>query len=665
MGKVVATFFFFVVSTWSLLTAVPDPLSLSPGWYEDWVSDTSLSDEAELLAAELTSLQEELNPQSQALLVLQVKQTKQALDKLVKLAEASPSYKVVQPLYLETYSLSDLLLTRSRLRNVNNFLQTLDLQLDKLHKTQSNLRERLDFLLLEYNTQPQASVERLQLGLTILETRFSLEGTKKQQILLQKQRSAAEENLIKLDAEQQLAKKRLHTDETMLNDVNDRLALLKEKEIETTQQLLETDKELPLLNRQIQLQILRGRQLLEKIKRAFVINIDPKKAEGFLRSLQQIYHSLGDFHDNAQTYATQLGSLSEEQLLLIQSVNEKLDFLEKQKEDTELALELLQEHTNALLPGNKRWLASFVRPMRDFVTEVSNLLFLPLFRVNEQAITLWVLLRAIVIVCSSIVIGRMLLRWLKTIRRLRQGIGRDNLYIISRIAYYAIQFAGILIAFYSLGFSMTNFLIIGGALGVGIGLGLQAIVNNFFSGLVVLFSKILKLGDVVETKDGLKGVVRAINMQNIHIHTFDGKDIVLPNADLVTKRLVNWTMADPYVRLHIPFDVAYGSDQEKVDKIVTALASKIEYSITNPQLSPPPKVWLKELGASAIHLELAVWVNVRQFSSRGDMRTEYLRAIEKELLTNDIEIPNPQNDIHIRTFPSVTVDGPISVQQDA
>jgi potassium efflux system protein len=135
---------------------------------------------------------------------------------------------------------------------------------------------------------------------------------------------------------------------------------------------------------------------------------------------------------------------------------------------------------------------------------------------------------------------------------------------IVRLMHYALVLVGFLIALSALGFELKNVTIIGGALGVGIGFGMQAIVNNFVSGLILLFERPIKVGDVIQLSDGQQGRVLNLGLRATTVQTFDRAEIVVPNADLIANQVTNWTLGDRSMRLTIPVGVAYGSDVETV-----------------------------------------------------------------------------------------------------
>ncbi len=205
-----------------------------------------------------------------------------------------------------------------------------------------------------------------------------------------------------------------------------------------------------------------------------------------------------------------------------------------------------------------------------------------------------------------------------------------------------------MIALGSIGLSFTNIAIIAGALSVGIGFGLQSIVNNFVSGLIILFERTLRVGDYIELDTGLTGTVKAINVRSTLINTNDNIDIVVPNSEFVSTKLTNWTLGEHILRVRIPFGVAYGSDKEVVRKAAIEACEDVPYTLTHLR-GREPDVWLVEYGDNSLNFLLLVWVNRQGARRPTRTRAAYLWALEDKLTEYGIEIPFPQRDLHLRS----------------
>lgn len=211
-------------------------------------------------------------------------------------------------------------------------------------------------------------------------------------------------------------------------------------------------------------------------------------------------------------------------------------------------------------------------------------------------------------------------------------------------------YAGVLIAalaaISSAGFDLTNLAIIAGALSVGIGFGLQTIANNFISGLILLIERPFQVGDWIVTGEN-EGFVRNIKVRATEIQTFDNAIVIVPNSDLVTGRVTNWTHRDISGRIIIPVGVAYGSDPEVVRRLLLEVAEEYPLVLAHPE----PFVLFNSFGESSLDFELRVIL--RDVTKRFQARSDLHFAIEKKLRDNGIQIPFPQRDVHVKGFDKV------------
>jgi small-conductance mechanosensitive channel len=206
------------------------------------------------------------------------------------------------------------------------------------------------------------------------------------------------------------------------------------------------------------------------------------------------------------------------------------------------------------------------------------------------------------------------------------------------------------VALLALGFEFTKLTIILSALGVGIGFGLQGIVNNFVSGLILLFERPVRVGDFIEL-DGKWAEIKNIGLRATTVQTFDQADVIIPNADLVSNQVINWTLSNRRVRLIISVGVAYGSDIELVMKTLVACARE------NSGIAgePTPQVLFQSFGESSLDFELRVWVPNAE--DRLTVKSELNQEIERKFRGAKIEIAFPQRDLHLRN-----VNEPITLQ---
>jgi small-conductance mechanosensitive channel len=209
--------------------------------------------------------------------------------------------------------------------------------------------------------------------------------------------------------------------------------------------------------------------------------------------------------------------------------------------------------------------------------------------------------------------------------------------------------AGLLLAFDAAGIPIGKFGVFAGALGVGLGFGLQAIFNNFISGLILLFDRSLKVGDFVELEGDIRGTVRAIDIRSTRVTTNDSIDILVPNSEFMTKRVINWTYGSVNRRIRVPFAVAYGTDKELVKKAALEAAARVPFTLATIG-DRSPQVWLVDFADSAVNYLLVVWLNESASRRNTAVMAAYLWELDTALKAHGIEIPFPQRDLRIRSL---------------
>jgi small-conductance mechanosensitive channel len=215
----------------------------------------------------------------------------------------------------------------------------------------------------------------------------------------------------------------------------------------------------------------------------------------------------------------------------------------------------------------------------------------------------------LVLAAASFVYGSFLISWafqkLFVDQVLTKGHVDTGLRVsIAGLIHYVLVTVGFLLALLALGFDLTSLTIIVSSLGIGIGFGLRSIVNDFISGLILLFERPVKVGDYIDIGGGW-AVVKRIGIRSTTVQTFDQADVIVPNGDLITKQVTNWTHSDRSVRLIIPVRVAYGSD------VPLVIETLINCATANAKVAktPEPQVLFMHFGESSLDFELRVWVS--------------------------------------------------------
>jgi potassium efflux system protein len=270
---------------------------------------------------------------------------------------------------------------------------------------------------------------------------------------------------------------------------------------------------------------------------------------------------------------------------------------------------------------------------------------------ESVAVSLWNLLLAVAVVMLMLVAVRNLPGLLEITILQPLALEPGNRYAVSMISRYSIVAAGFFIALNLLGLSWGDVQWLVAAMGVGLGFGLKEIFANFFSGLIILFERPIRIGDTV-TIDGLSGTVTKIRIRATTVTDFDNKEQVIPNQNFLTNPLINWTLSDPVTRVVFNVGIAYGSDTEKALEIMTSVVK------AHPEVleEPRPTVFFIGFGDSSLDFEVRVFV--RERLRRMPLKHDLHMALNQALSEAGIEIPFPQRDLHLRSVaPGVDLKG--------
>jgi len=225
--------------------------------------------------------------------------------------------------------------------------------------------------------------------------------------------------------------------------------------------------------------------------------------------------------------------------------------------------------------------------------------------------------------------------------QLRRGVGNA----VATLLHYIVLLLGFILALSAAGMDFTRVALFAGAFSVGIGFGLQSVVNNFVSGLILLFERPIQIGDMVEVGT-LRGEVRRIGARSSTVRTFDGAEVIVPNANLISEPVVNWTLSDRRRRLDLSVGVAYGTDPEAVLELLQGVAEANSAVLETPKA----EALFLEFGDSSLNFRLRVWIP--RFEEGFTIRSQLTVAINAALRDAGIQIPFPQRDLHLRSVES-------------
>lgn len=274
---------------------------------------------------------------------------------------------------------------------------------------------------------------------------------------------------------------------------------------------------------------------------------------------------------------------------------------------------------------------------------ISGVLEFSLFTIGQKSITVGTALQILIFCFALIYFSKKLKNWIVRVLLAKRDVEHGQSQSIANIVHYSVLLLGLAIIVQTAGIDLSTISFLAGALGIGIGFGLQNIASNIVSGVILLIEKPIKVGDRVEI-EGTIGDIKTIGLRATEIVTLPNIAIIVPNSDFINNRVTNWSHADTLVRYEIPVGVSYDEDPEQISELLKKVAHE------HPQVvaSPPPDVLFEEFGDSSLNFVLRVWMNTLVKPPRV-LRSELNFAISKIFRENGVVIPFPQRDIHFRS----------------
>ncbi|HEV8718764.1 MAG TPA: mechanosensitive ion channel domain-containing protein [Candidatus Binatia bacterium] len=262
--------------------------------------------------------------------------------------------------------------------------------------------------------------------------------------------------------------------------------------------------------------------------------------------------------------------------------------------------------------------------------------------IGSQRITIGLVLMAVGSLGVSYLASWMLQKLLTENVLARRNVETGVSLSVTRLVHYALVSIGFAIALVVLGVDLTKMTLLLSALGVGIGFGLQTIVNNFVCGLILLFERPLRVGDTIEL-GGQWAKIAKIGLRSTMVRTLDEADVIVPNTDLIANQVTNWTLTDRHAERTIAVGVAYGSD------VALVMQTLKECALAHPGVmkSPEPGILFRSFGDSALNFELRAWI--ADVDNRLQIESELHQEIDRQFRQAGIEIPFPQRDLHLRS----------------
>jgi small-conductance mechanosensitive channel len=267
----------------------------------------------------------------------------------------------------------------------------------------------------------------------------------------------------------------------------------------------------------------------------------------------------------------------------------------------------------------------------------------PLLTIGKTTITPWLIIYVILLFILLIVLSKKIKNWLINSILVKSNLDSGTINSIATITRYIIILAGLFAILQSMGIDLSTITLLAGALGVGIGFGLQNITNNFVSGIIILFERPIKVGDRIQVEDIIGDVVK-ISLRATTVVTNENISVIVPNSEFISTRVINWSHNDRNVRFNVPVGVSYKEDPQKIKEVLLSVASDNRFVLKNPE----PDVIFVEFGDSSLNFVLRIWTS-EMIQKPKILISEIYFEIFKRFRENKIEIPFPQRDLHIKT----------------
>ena len=291
-----------------------------------------------------------------------------------------------------------------------------------------------------------------------------------------------------------------------------------------------------------------------------------------------------------------------------------------------------------------------VRTVENDIDKLQILVNKPFFHINKTPISTAKLLFALLIFVLGLLLGGLFRSNIKKLSLRNGALTSSTRTLIANMGYYLIIIITFFVIMKALGIDLTSLALVAGALSVGIGFGLQNVISNFVSGIILMVERSIKIGDYIQLDENLRGHVVDIKMRSITINTNANIDIIVPNQDLIQNRVINWTMNDDIRRFEIPFSVAYGTEAQRVINVVEQAVKTSSFRDIYHTSNRYTQVIMSQMGNSSVDFKLFVWIKGAKIFCPQRTRSRFLILIYNALNKNGIEIPFPQQDLHIRSI---------------
>lgn len=674
----------------------PNPAALNPQWWKYFEV------EPKELPQRIQSTSFALN---NSYLSLPLSEQEQALSKITTIIANLNSFlalqtqttkdQTIEKAFQKSYTLEQQLDLNHKIRKLTLEIKNLEEEYEQQRAKINKGDKFVDNLMVAYLAKPPLSPERLSIGLEIMQRRTSLavlcENTRLLKSRIEQSKKALLHKQKELDASIDLLD--LHEfDETQLdrlikqaqNEYEEAKAAFNTAELNSLETFNDTPLERAMRHLSEQKVIYANvYQTLAWAKLSFQMlkfNVIMDMNERFEGDKTELREQLENWKEKVRQYTMQIkdwnSAANRDQdrvrqdyaLMVAQSdtpdpkLNRVNQLRRQESSNTLNALQLLEEK---LL--DVQWMVNLLdRDIKNSsgivsrgISEFFGLIYyglltlslwanFSLFKISGIPITLFMLFKVCVILVATSFASKFIQTAVLPLIKKRGHLSDSSLYYVGRLMHFCALILGTVTALVSVGLDFGNLFLLASALVFGIGFGFQSVANNIFCGFRILFERKIKIGDYVELSSGKNGKVTEIQLQHTVITTSDGREIIVPNSELIDRTVINWTLSNDYRRLHIPFSTATTVDKDLVRKLVSESAYKVAYTLKNHPKHANPQVWLVGFGDNSLDFELVVWVNMHIKGATESREGDYLWEIETVLRENNIALPVQEQKLYLQ-----------------
>ncbi len=675
--------------------AIPDPLKLDVTWwrYVETAKVEALQGKLDEFYERIEKQIQSLSKEDQEALLSTQERIRSAMATYIKYKTKVDPEPKPRPVVFEKYSLNQLIDLLKVIRDTSNQIGRDQLELDELDKQIKSSERSLDTLTAAYLELDKANPKKFSLGLEIIAQRFEraaleertrirhLENTYLRNYLneLELARESATKRIEAGPDERQALEQEIKQANNVVNEAAVRLAKEQASSI-AINQVTEEDKAAVRYRSQ---RLLRA-QVVYAISEVALLSLynerdllalltdEAPNIEELQQNLAERKSTLADWRSKTdgwlqQNEADRLRSsdlpnetgskeddqsfiklINQDRVLLSQETLTSLQQLQALIDDTQFLVNLTEQ---SLLSGQgffNRWWGRALQNTDNIWIIAQDKLNTSLFKIGDTPVTALGFARLLLIVVTAWWVAFWINNILIRLGKRGEGDQLPAYYLVGRLSYYSVILIGFFSGLAAVGIDFTNFALVAGALAIGLGFGLQSIVSNFVSGLILLFERSIKVGDFIELQGGeIWGEVKEINVRATIITNNDSVDIIVPNSEFINTKMLNWTLMEPIRRVRFPFRVSFGTDKELVREAVLLAAESIPHTLKGTP-GRNPSVWLVDFGEFGYHFELVVWLTPRAVKRPNAMRAAYMWAIDNALRENNIEIPVPQREVRFK-----------------